>query len=133
MRYRITFDYSKRVELAVIALALAGLAFVAWRWTYGVPLWFYYGYIVASVALGLTLYFTLRNLDQPLRRRLVLFLLGTSLFGAAAFRESSQALFQIEGLFFDLLSGVFLAAVLHYLIAKIIGPLVFGRVWCGWA
>jgi polyferredoxin len=64
---------------------------------------------------------------------MVLFLIGASLFGAAALRDSAHALFQIEGLFFDLLGGVFAAAVLHYLIAKIAGPLIFGRVWCGWA
>jgi polyferredoxin len=132
MNYRMTLDRSKQIELAVIALALAGLAFVGWRWAHGAPLWFYYAYIVASVAIALTLYFTLRNLDQPLRRRLVLLLLGASLFGAAALRDSSHALFQIEGLFFDLLTGVFLAAVIHYLIAKVIGPLLFGRVWCSW-
>jgi polyferredoxin len=133
MRANFPIERSKLIELAVLALALAGLGFVAWRWTQGVPTWFYYAYLVASIAIGLTLYFTVRNIDQPLRRRLVLFLIGTSLFGAAAFRDATYALFQIEGLFFDLLSGVFLAAVLHYLIAKIVGPLVFGRVWCGWA
>ena len=133
MRHGITVERSKLIELAVIVLALAGLGFVAWRWLYGAPTWFYYGYLAASVAIGLMLYFRLRKLDQPLRRRVVLFMLGTSLFGAAAFRDSTHALFQIEGLFFDLFTGVFLAAVIHYLIAKIIGPLVFGRVWCGWA
>ncbi|HEU5098435.1 MAG TPA: 4Fe-4S binding protein [Roseiflexaceae bacterium] len=132
MTFRITLDRSKKIELVVIALALAGLAFIGWRWLNGAPLWFYYAYIVVSVAVGLTLYFTLPKLDQPLRRRLVLVLLGASLFGAAAFRDSRHGLFQIEGLFFDLLTGVWLAAVIHYLIAKIIGPLLFGRVWCGW-
>jgi polyferredoxin len=63
----------------------------------------------------------------------VLFLVGSSLFGAAALRDPIHALFQIEGLFFDLLAGVLLAAVIHYVIAKLIGPLLFGRVWCGWA
>jgi polyferredoxin len=133
MRPAIVIDRSKRIELAVIALALAGLVIVAWRGIGVVPLWFYYAYIVASVAIGLTLYFTLKKLDQPLRRRLALFLISSSLFGAAAFRDPIHALFQIEGLFFDLLAGVLLAAVLHYLIAKLIGPLLFGRVWCGWA
>ena len=42
-------------------------------------------------------------------------------------------LFQIEGLWFDLFAGVFQAAVLHYLLAKVAGPLIFGCVWCGWA
>ena len=40
---------------------------------------------------------------------------------------------QIEGLFFGLLGGVFQAAVVHYMIAKVFGPMLFGRIWCGWA
>jgi polyferredoxin len=133
MKHGIRIERSKLIELAVIGLALLGLGLVAWLWMSGAPTWFYYAYLAVSVAAGLALYFTLPGLDQPLRRRLVLTLLGASLFGAAAFRDAAQALFQIEGLFFDLLTGVFLAAVVHYLIAKIAGPLLFGRVWCGWA
>ena len=40
---------------------------------------------------------------------------------------------QIEGLFFGLLTGFVQAAVVHYLIAKIFGLPLFGRLWCGWA
>jgi len=40
---------------------------------------------------------------------------------------------QIEGFWFYLFSGVFGAGVLHYAIAKIFGPLLFGRGWCGYA
>ena len=40
---------------------------------------------------------------------------------------------QIEGFWYYLLSGVVGAGVLHYLIAKILGPLLFGRGWCGYA
>lgn len=40
---------------------------------------------------------------------------------------------QIEGFWFYLFSGVFEAATLHYVIAKIFGPLLFGRGWCGYA
>jgi ferredoxin-type protein NapH len=133
MKARIPFDGSKQAELAVLVFALAGLALVAWRCAGAAGPSFFLGYIATSAALGLTLYFTCSRYDQPLRRRIVLFLIGASLFGAAAFRDSTHALFQIEGLFFDLLSGVFAAAVLHYLLAKIAGPLIFGRVWCGWA
>ena len=133
MRPRLTLDRSKRIEIAVLALALGGLAAVAALSRGGPPLAFYYGYVVASAAIGVTLYLTLRSLDQLLRRRLVLALLGASLFGAAALRDPAAALFQIEGLWFDLFGGVLFAAVIHYLIAKIAGPLLFGRVWCGWA
>ena len=40
---------------------------------------------------------------------------------------------QIEGFWYYLFLGVFEAAVIHYLIAKIAGPLIFGRGWCGFA
>ena len=38
---------------------------------------------------------------------------------------------QIEGFWYYLLSGFVGAGVLHYAIAKIFGPLLFGRGWCG--
>jgi len=40
---------------------------------------------------------------------------------------------QIEGFFYYISIGSFYAAVMHYLIAKIIGPLIFGRAWCSYA
>ena len=40
---------------------------------------------------------------------------------------------QIEGLWYYLLYGVWGAGTLHYAIAKIFGPLLFGRGWCGYA
>ena len=40
---------------------------------------------------------------------------------------------QIEEFWYYLFLGVFEAAVIHYLVAKIGGPLFFGRGWCGYA
>jgi polyferredoxin len=40
---------------------------------------------------------------------------------------------QIEGFFYYLSMGIFQAALIHYLVAKIGGPLIFGRGWCGYA
>ena len=40
---------------------------------------------------------------------------------------------QIEGFWYYLFLGVFEAAVIHYFVAKIFGPLIFGRGWCGYA
>jgi ferredoxin-type protein NapH len=40
---------------------------------------------------------------------------------------------QIEWVFFSILAGLGGGALTHYLIAKIFGPLLFGRLWCGWA
>ena len=78
MKLRISVDRSKRLELAVIAGALAGLGLVAWRAAAaGMP--FLLGYILVSAGAGLALYFCCARYDQPLRRRLVLTLLGASL------------------------------------------------------
>jgi polyferredoxin len=90
-----------------------------------------FGYIGASVGLGLGLYAVLPKKHKPKGRRLALILVGAFLFGFAVFvgRENSQ----IEGFYFGLLTGVIQMAVMHYFIAKLIGPLLFGRLWCGWA
>ena len=40
---------------------------------------------------------------------------------------------QIEGFWYYLFLGVFEAATIHYVVAKIAGPLLFGRGWCGYA
>lgn len=40
---------------------------------------------------------------------------------------------QIEGFWYYLFLGVFEAATIHYAVAKIFGPFLFGRGWCGYA
>lgn len=40
---------------------------------------------------------------------------------------------QIEGFWYYLFTGVFEAATIHYAVAKIVVPLIFGRGWCGYA
>ena len=39
---------------------------------------------------------------------------------------------QLEGFFLHLFSGYFSGSVIHYLVAKIFGPVLFGRGFCGW-
>ena len=83
------------------------------------------------VGVGLGLYAALPKKKKPFGRKLSLFLVGSFLVGFAAIYGGENM--QIEGLFFGLLGGVFQAAVVHYLIAKVFGPMLFGRIWCGWA
>ena len=66
-----------------------------------------------------------------LTRRLIKLLIGTILIVVVGL--ILQENLQIEGLWFYLVSGVFGAAVLHFLIPKIFGPIVFGRLFCGYA
>lgn len=90
-----------------------------------------FGYIGTALGIGLGLYQSLPKRQKPFGRRLTLFLVGLFLIGVAIFMSNENA--QIEGAIFGLLTGVIQMGVIHYMIAKIVGPLLFGRMWCGWA
>ena len=125
------FSYKKLVVPAVIMLAFWGLAL--WGFSasgYAQPL-IMFGYIGTSLGVGLGLYGTLPKKKKPIGRRLTLFLIGIFLIGFAIFMGHENS--QLEGAIFGLLTGVFQMGVIHYLIAKIFGPILFGRMWCGWA
>jgi ferredoxin-type protein NapH len=90
-----------------------------------------FGYIGTSLGVGLGLYAVLPKQKKPVGRRLTLFLVGLFLVGFAIFMGRENV--QLEGAIFGLLTGVVQMGVIHYMIAKIVGPLLFGRLWCGWA
>jgi ferredoxin-type protein NapH len=82
------------------------------------------------VAGGFAVHARARPARKLLARRLSIALVGTSLFlGAGVFGRQS---FQLEGFFFYTLAGIAGGVVVHYLVAKIAGPLFIGRAWCGW-
>ncbi len=125
------FNFRNMSIPAVVMAAFWTLGLVMWRASGELTALFFFGYIGTSVGVGLGLYVALPKRKKPLGRRLSLILVGSFLVGFAAIGGKENM--QIEGLFFGLLGGVFMAAVVHYLIAKIFGPLLFGRIWCGWA
>lgn len=86
-----------------------------------------FSYIGCSIALGLTLF--IRKYRHA--RRVTQLLVGSYmlLYLGLISRENMQ----IEGFWYYLFTGVFEAATIHYAVAKIFGPLVFGRGWCGYA
>lgn len=88
---------------------------------------FNFTYIGGSLALGMLLY--IRRWRYA--RHVVQFLVGGYMlvYLGVICRENMQ----IEGFWYYLFSGVFEAAVIHYAVAKIFGPLLFGRGWCGYA
>lgn len=115
----------------IVMLAFWGIAI--WGFTasgYTQPL-IMFGYIGTSLGIGLGLYGTLPKKQKPIGRRLTLFLVGLYLIGSAIFMDRQNS--QLEGAIFELLTGVIQMGVIHYMIAKIFGPLLFGRMWCGWA
>lgn len=115
----------------VVMLAFWGLAIWGYSASGYVQPLIMFGYIGTSLGVGLGLYAILPKKKKPLGRRLTLFLVGLFLVGFAIFMGHENV--QIEGAIFGLLTGVIQMGVIHYLIAKIFGPLLFGRLWCGWA
>ncbi len=84
-------------------------------------------YIGTCLAIGVYLYAH----KVKYARNLVQFAVGSYMliYLGIICRENMQ----IEGFWYYLFLGVFEAAVIHYFVAKIFGPLFFGRGWCGYA
>jgi ferredoxin-type protein NapH len=125
-----------RLMVAVaVAVTMWALGLASWRLSGSSAPLVFFGYLGTVLAPSLVFYLGATTPARRIkRRRLVVLALGVGMFGAALARAvTQQALVQVEGLAFELLSGVFGAAVLHFLIAKLVGPLFFGRVYCGWA
>lgn len=59
-----------------------------------------------------------------------IFLISSLLFGLACILGRQN--FQIEGFFFYLLTGTFGGVMIHFIVGKIVGPLLTGRTWCSW-
>ena len=88
---------------------------------------FNFSYIGSSIALGLFLF----QRENKYARRIVQLLVGTYMLVYLGLICNENM--QIEGFWYYLFTGVFEAATIHYAVAKIFGPLVFGRGWCGFA
>lgn len=88
---------------------------------------FNFSYIGISIALGFFLYAN----KVKHARRMVQFLVGTYMLVYLGLLSNENM--QIEGFWYYLFTGVFEAATIHYAVAKIFGPLLFGRGWCGYA
>lgn len=88
---------------------------------------FNFTYIGTAIAVGLALY------ASGYKHARMLIQLAVGLYMLVYLGFISRENMQIEGFWYYLFSGTFQAAVIHYLVAKIAGPFLFGRGWCGYA
>jgi len=88
---------------------------------------FNFSYIGCSIALGFFLF--IRGYKHARRVTQLLVGLYMLVYLGLVCNENMQ----IEGFWYYLFTGVFEAATIHYAVAKIFGPLIFGRGWCGYA
>ena len=112
---------------AAMLVVFEAVAVTLWLTKDNVFYLFNFSYIGVSVSLGIFLYIR----KYRYARRTVQLLVGLYMlvYLGLICRENMQ----IEGFWYYLFTGVFEAATIHYAVAKIFGPLLFGRGWCGYA
>jgi polyferredoxin len=96
--------------------------------------------IGTSVGLGMGLWPVYSKKNKHKARKLSQALVGGYMFFGLGcgliyilFGNIQPENMQFEGFWFWFFSGIFAAAVIHYLVAKILGSFLFTRGWCGWA
>ena len=106
------------------------IGIVMWQTTDGIFYLFNFRYIGTIIFIGAGLHSALPKKKKEWGRRFTQLLIGGYIlvFVGLVYFENMQ----IEGFFFYLLAGFIAGSVLHYLIAKIVGPFIFNRAWCGW-
>jgi polyferredoxin len=118
------------VYAATAAVAAVAWSLAAWLWSAGNRP-FAVSFLFLGLSLGpcLTGYATAPRALKQQQRRLVLVTGGLSILAPSLLAGTSL---DLEGFFALLLAGVGGAAIGHTLVTVIVGPLVFGRVLCGW-
>ena len=115
----------------IIFMVFWAIAVVLWQTTGNIFYLLNFGYIGTAVGLGIGLYNLLPRKKKASGRRLAQLLVGVYMLGFLGLLMKENM--QLEGFFFYLLAGSFAGSVIHYLVAKIAGPILFGRGFCGWA
>ena len=118
----------KKYAMPVIMLAVfEAVAITLWLTKGNLFYLFNFSYIGMSISLGIFLFIK----KYRHARRVVQLLVGMYMlvYLGLICKENMQ----IEGFWYYLFTGVFEAATIHYAVAKIFGPLIFGRGWCGYA
>ena len=108
-------------------LLFEGVAVILWMTKDNIFYLFNFSYIGTALAFGLFLF----QRDYKYSRRIVQLLVGSYMLIYLGLISGENM--QLEGFWYYLFTGVFEAATIHYAVAKIFGPLIFGRGWCGYA
>lgn len=118
----------KKYTVPIVIFAVFEIiAAVLWLTYSSIFYLFNFTYIGCSIAIGLILYIK----KVKYARRIVQ--LSVGLYMLIYLGLVCNENIQIEGFWYYLFLGVFEAAAIHYAVAKIFGPLLFGRGWCGYA
>jgi ferredoxin-type protein NapH len=118
------------------------LGILLWLVSQNLEVFLHFGYLGLILATGIGTWFALPKTKKTTGRKITIALLGSYLLfltvslglkNVQTELYSSYLLPSIEGFFFSLFAGLGTSAFYHYLVGKIVSPLLIGRFWCGWA
>ena len=119
---------SKKYILPLVMLVIfEAVAVTLWLAKSNAFYFFNFSYIGISLSLSIFLFLN----GYRYARRVAQLLIGAYMLIYLGLIDKENM--QIEGFWYYLFTGVFQAATIHYAVAKIFGPLIFGRGWCGYA
>lgn len=111
----------------IMVVLFETIAVVLWQTKDNLFYLFNFSYIGIAISFGIFLF--LRKYKYA--RRITQLLVGVYMLVYLGLICGENM--QIEGFWYYLFMGVFEDATIHYAVAKIFGPLIFGRGWCGYA
>ena len=117
----------KYLPSVVILTVFVTVAVTLWLTKDNIFYLFNFSYIGICISVGLLLMVN----GKKYARRFVQFAVGSYMLVYLGLMSRENM--QIEGFWYYLSLGAFEAATIHYAVAKIFGPLIFGRGWCGYA
>jgi len=124
----------RKISLALVLPFLIGLSLsivlgmTAWKWFYLV-----FSSIGLFISLGNAIQSRSRTPDLGRRVAILLIMPIFIIFFGCLQRENMQLEETVFYGAFFLAGGVFTRVLIHYSIAKVFGPLIWGRGFCGWA
>ena len=121
LRKKKEYPVKKYVPPVIMLAVFETIAITLWRTKGNIFYLFNFSYIGCSIALGMFLF--IRKYKHA--RRIVQLLVGLYMLIYLGLICGENM--QIEGFWYYLFTGVFEAATIHYAVAKIFGPLLFGR------
>jgi ferredoxin-type protein NapH len=88
-------------------------------------------WIGTAISIGIHFQQTLHNRKKLLGRKISILLILPALLLFVPLVNNEN--FQLEGVVLIVLVGYFSKGFVHYAVAKLFGPLIWGRGFCGWA
>ena len=103
----------------------------------GLTIWvgFFFVFIPIGLSVSIGFFLSIRYKNPDLGRRISLSIISLVflVFLGIMQRENMQIEETVIYLAYFITTGVFTRVLIHYAIAKVFGPLIWGRGYCGWA